>query len=246
MYWRAWAPGSLTSARGGGHGPAHVVGDHDDLEAELAHRVRRLFDGFLGGVHGHHGRRSHAVGEGPEHLGIHPVHRARHRAAQILVGIRDVEEPERRIHEREVDAEVVESLVEEPRHHGGGPVQRIAGLPPPRGPMGTALHALGRRHLVPARVLGLLHELVDDGGAAHVAQEVEEDRDGLEPVAIAVDHRVIELRAHRRRLGILRVGHGEPPPAFLGQSSSQVKPPTKVTDSSECQTISAARAGPVG
>jgi hypothetical protein len=38
-------------------------------------------------------------------------------------------------------------------------------------------------------------------------QEVEEDRDGLEPVAVAVDHRVIELRAHRRRLGILGIGH---------------------------------------
>src|SRR5437867_3335771 len=82
------------------------------------------------------------------------------------------------------------------------PSSRVAGLTPPGGPMRTALHPLGRRHLVPARVLGLLHELVHDGGAAHVAEEVEEDRDGLEPMAVAVDHRVIELRAHRRRLGI--------------------------------------------
>src|SRR5262249_37087896 len=53
----------------------------------------------------------------------------------------------------------------------------------------------------------LLHEPVDGGGAAHVAQEVEEDRYRLEPVSVAVDHRMTELRAHVRRFRVFRVSH---------------------------------------
>jgi len=71
-----------------------VVGDHDDLEAELAHGVGRLFDRFLGRVDGHHRGRRDPIAIGREHLGVHEVHRARDAAADLLVGVVDVEEAE--------------------------------------------------------------------------------------------------------------------------------------------------------
>src|SRR6266436_9350858 len=90
---------------------------------------------------------------------------------------------------------------------------------------GLGFHALGRGHLVPARVLRLLHELLDRGGSAHVGEEVEEDRHRLEPVSVAIDHRMAELRTHRRRAGATRVGHDAPPCSWvLGQAAGQVKP----------------------
>ena len=60
-------------------------------------------------------------------------------------------------------------------------------------------------------VLGPLDELVDDRRRRRrLAKVVEEDRDGLQPVAVAVDHGVIESRPHCRRLGTLRVRHRRP------------------------------------
>src|SRR5262249_22470718 len=103
--------------------------------------------------------------------------------------------------------------------------ERVGGFAPPRGPVRPPVHALGRRHLVPARVLRLLHESVDGGGPAYVAQEIEEDRYGLEPVPVPLDHRMTKLRPHRRRFRVLGVGHG---PSYLlspfyGHARRQVK-----------------------
>ena len=188
----------------------HVIGDHHHLEPELADSVGRLLDRLLGCVHRHHRRRRHPVLERGEHLRVHAVHRAGHRAPQFLVGIRHVKEPERGVDQGEVDAEVVEALVEEARDHRGGPVERAGGLPPPRRPHEAPVEPVGRRGVVPGGVGRLLHELLDRARhlrPGHVAEIVEEDRDRLQPVPVPVDHRVSELRPHLRRLRVPRIGH---------------------------------------
>src|SRR5262249_12515492 len=95
----------------------------------------------------------------------------------------------------------------------------------------------------PARVLRLRHELVDDGRAADLAEVVEEDRNGLEPVAVPIDHGMVELRANRRRLGILRIGHGSSywcgSRVIVGASHADgsvlLSPPDAAPEDAECR-----------
>jgi len=77
--------------------------------------------------------------------------------------------------------------------------------------MRALVHPFGQGHLVPARILGLLQELLDGGGASHITEVVEKDGNGLEPVAVTVDDGVIKPPANRRRLRIRGIGHDVPP-----------------------------------
>ncbi len=198
-------------AHEGGYGAADVVGDHQHLEAELAHGVGRLLDGLLGRVHRHHGGGGDAMGIGPEHLRVHPVDGTRHRSPDLLVGVRDVEEPERGIEDAEVEPEVVEPLVEEPRHHGRGSVEGAGRLAPPGGPVNPPAHPFVGRQVVPGRLAGLLHEPIHHRWPGHVTQVIEEDGNRLQPVSVAIDDGMIETRPHGCRLGVLRVRHRSPP-----------------------------------
>src|SRR2546425_411637 len=134
--------------------------------------------------------------------------RSTHARPNLLIGVVDVEQPERGVEQAEVDAEVVEPLVEEFRHHGGGPVERVARLAPPRGPERPLVQSLLAGHRVPAALDVLALEVLDERRPADLLQVVEEDRHWLEPVAVAVDDRVVELPPDLRGLGIFDVGHG--------------------------------------
>jgi hypothetical protein len=106
--------------------------------------------------------------------------------------------------------------VEQGGQHRRGTVTRVArGQAPPR----RADHA-GRPHLVgveapdgrPAGEHAL--EALDGGGAAHLAQDLEQHRQVLDGVAVGVDDRVVELGADGLD-GAL--GHGPPPAADGGR-----------------------------
>jgi hypothetical protein len=189
------------------HRPLHVVGDHDDLHAQLAHRVGGFLDGLLRSVDRDHRGGGDAGTIGREHLRVHPVHRARAGAAQLLVGIAHVEETQGGVEQAEVDAEVVQPLVEEARDHGGGAVEGIGGLAPPGGPVLPPVSPLLAAPLVPAGLRLLLHEMVGHRRARHLPEIVEEDRHRLQPVAVAVDDGMVEPGADGGGLGVFRVSH---------------------------------------
>ena len=192
----------------GRHRPPHVVRDHQDLEPEFTNGVRRLLDRLVRRVHGHDRRRRDPVRVRLEHLRVHPVDRAGHGAPDLLVGVADPEKPERGVEDAEVDAEVVQSFVEEPRDHGGRAIERPGRLTPPGRAMDAPSQSFLGGDVVPGRVRGLLDERFDDRGACDVAQVVEEDRHRFEPVTVTVDDGMVESSAHRRGLRMLEIRHG--------------------------------------
>ncbi len=92
--------------------PTHVA-EHDRLGAERADRVLELGDRLLGCHRGQDRHRGHAVGVRAVELGVDlVVHAARDRA-DLVVGDRHETQPETRVEHREVDAELVEPLVQQ-------------------------------------------------------------------------------------------------------------------------------------
>ena len=166
----------------------------------VVHLLDRL--GRLGEAE--HADRHHAVEVGREQVGDHRVVGADGDVAQLGVG--DVA-AQRETHagedDGEVDAPVVEAVVEEARERGGGAVAHVDRDAPVRRAAEPALPSLLDRELVPPveAVPVARAELVDIGGAADLGDVVEVDREELDPVAIGVDHRVVELGAHLRALG---------------------------------------------
>ena len=122
-------------------------------------------------------------------------------------------QPGGRIDDREIGADLVEPLVEEMRHHRRRAVISVAGLASPE-----ARH----RHPAPAalldahqqRVAGHRHrgeEPVRRQITAHLAHLLTEHRIVLDPMAVAVDDRVIELGADLRRGEVGVTAHEFPP-----------------------------------
>jgi len=85
----------------------------------------------------------------------------------------------------------------------------LAGAPPGR-PERPLVPALVTAHGVPATLHVLGFEVLDERRPADLLQVVEEDRHGLEPVAVAIDDGVIQTPADVGGLGILDVGHRVP------------------------------------
>ena len=112
-----------------GHRAQHVAREHERLEPERG-RELELLDRFVGRVHRDHAGRDHAITEPGEHLGVVEVVRARRRAPQLVVAHarqRDHLQAGARVDDREVEADLVESLVEQARQHGGAAVERVLG-----------------------------------------------------------------------------------------------------------------------
>ncbi|MYB38558.1 MAG: hypothetical protein F4Y26_14490 [Gammaproteobacteria bacterium] len=176
----------------------HAV-QHHRLEAQRA-RVFELGDGLVRRVHGNHSRRRDAVLERLEEFGLVGVEcAARSEASFVVVHPRQAESHGGE-QDAEVDAEFVETLVEQARHHGGGAVAGVLGGRAPEGLLGNVLAAaLCRRHAE-----GTSHPLAVHlhrphcGVAADLAHGRPHHGGVFEPVAVGVDDGMAQARSEFR------------------------------------------------
>src|SRR5262249_27677651 len=124
----------------------------------------------------------------------------------------------RRIDDREIAAELVETLVEQARHHRARAVQRIAGLASPETRLGAPpAPPLGRRHA--ERGLRGLQRGVESIGspvATHLSHPLAEDGIELDPVAVAVDDWMVQARPDLRCRQVPVPAHVLSPPRSTG------------------------------
>ena len=142
--------------------------------------------------------RRHAVLELLEIARRHDVVGADHGAAGRVVHDARQPQPGGRIDDREIGADLVEPLIQQMRDHRRGAVVGVAGLAGPEAghryapplALGDAQHqrVAGRRHR--------LEEPVGREVAAHLAHLLGEDRIVLDPMAVAVNDRVVQLGAN--------------------------------------------------
>ena len=202
----------------GGHRPAHEAAEHHHLVAELARRVVQLLDRLRGRVHRDDRGRHDPVRVLAELVGGEHVVGAADRAAQPRVLHTMEREPGGRIHDAQVDAELVQPLVHEPWHHRGRAIEHVFAR---RGPERFLAHPapapLGERHL--ERVgdaLGGGVEAFDRGRAADAAELLLHDGPVFDPVAVGVDDRVVEAGAKLSGLGRTVGEHGHPQARSIG------------------------------
>ena len=175
----------------------------EHLQAEAV-RVFHLLDrlGRLGQAQ--HPDRHHPVEVRREQVRHHRVVGPEGHVAEVGIGDVTAEgQPDAREHDRQVDAPVVEAVVEQARDGGGGAVSDVDGHAPVRRPAQALLPPFLDGELVPAvePVPVPSAEPVDVRRAPDLGDVVEVHREQLDPVAVGVDHRVVELLAH---LGALR------------------------------------------
>ena len=195
-----------------------MAGHHDGLEAELADGVAQHGDGVIRIVHRHDGTHRHAVGVRRVEAADPSIDRLGHRRGNVGVGDLEQAERHRRIEDGEVDAHLVEPLVEQPRQVRGGAIAGVPTLPAPPRRHGPPL-APHRRVVAAAdrdRCVERAADLpvpVAQIGAALVLQVrhdlVVEQRAELDEVAVGIDDRVIEAGPDLGRLADRRLEHGE-------------------------------------
>src|SRR5262249_26409290 len=79
-------------------------------------------------------------------------------------------------------------------------VERVGGhAPPDRATQAMVLAFLPRRAIPRFVAAPERPDLIDGLGTGHLAEILEEDRDRLHPVAVTVDHRVLQPGAYLRR-----------------------------------------------
>ena len=184
----------VDALRRGGNHTLLVAAEHDHPVAQLSDRVVELGDRLIRGARGddRHGRQAAAMGR--EQVGRHPVVRACSVAMQLVLRNAVDREAEARVDDGEIDAQLGQPFVQQRGQKRRGLVARVGrNAPPDRAaqPFVLALPPVAAIPLVvptPQRA-----HLVDRAGTAHVAQIVEEDRDRLEPMAVAIDHGMPEL-----------------------------------------------------
>ena len=111
-------------------GPRDRARQHDRLESELTDGVVELGDRFFGRVRRNRGDRLESVAVAGVHLGVVAVDRMRKSTSQLGVRHRR-HQPIRRVHHREVDAELVEAPVHQVGQHDGRPVEGVSRRQPP-------------------------------------------------------------------------------------------------------------------
>ena len=91
--------------------------------------LRRLkhLDGFVRRVHGNDRRRRHPVSKGSKCLGTVRIERTTARQARFIVMDAGDTQAAGWVHHSEIDPNLVQAFVEKLRHHGRGPVARVAG-----------------------------------------------------------------------------------------------------------------------
>ena len=113
-------------------------GQHDGLEAELPDGVLELVDGLLGREGRDARHRFEAIAEVGVDLGVVAVEGPGHGPAQLVVGEGGDRQAVGRVQQGEVDAELIEAVVQEIGEHGRRPVERVLGGDAPPGRAGHA------------------------------------------------------------------------------------------------------------
>ena len=151
---------------------------------------------FLGGVHRDDRRRRQPVAETTEVIGRDDVVGADHGAPRRVVLDARQAQPRGRVDDHKVEAQLVEAVVEQLWHHRSGAVERIFRLARPEGLLADALvAAFGDRHRQNlARCPHSLQKAVPGEVAADLAHLVAEHRIVLDPMAIAIDDRMVDFR----------------------------------------------------
>ena len=189
--------------------PVHEPVDEDRLQAELEDGVLEGRDGLLGRVGGDLRHRRQAVGVGPVHLGAEGVQRPAGDLAHLGVLDRRGGQRAARVEHGEVDAEIAEALVEEPRELRGGAIQGVGRRQAPpgrarrpvRAPLGLREPAPGPQHRLvvvdASRLLEALREVAPALRLHVLAHELHQHGPGLDEVPVGVDDGVAEARAQR-------------------------------------------------
>ena len=180
---------------------------HHRLQPELTDRIAHLGDRFFGGVARDHRGRGETRGMGPEGVGDVTVVRAARGDPQGGVADLRGEKAFAGIHDREVDAELLETRRVELRERGCCTIERVLRRPHPRARIGGRVRGVsGETELTLDRELPVR---VDDRRAPDLVEVVEKHLGHLDRVAIGIDHRMAErgpyvacsARRHVRRVG---------------------------------------------
>src|SRR5437764_12296774 len=190
----AKAAGLAPPLAGGFDRPVHQAPENRDLVAELLDGIVKLLDRLLGGVHGDDRGRGHAVAEIAEIFGRHDIVGPTGGTARLAVADPRHAQPTGRIDDREIEPNLVEAFVQEPREYGGREIagvlrrmspERLLADPPPA----TLLdrHRQDAARAAPDRVPAAHRRLT-----ANFAQLFGKDRAILDPVPVGIDDRMVE------------------------------------------------------
>ena len=183
----------------GGNRPLLVAAKHDGAIAELPDRIVELGDRLLRRARRDDRHRREAAAVWREHLGRHPVVGASGVPVKLIGRNAVDEQSEGRIDDGEVDAELRQALVEERGKERSGLVARVGRRAPPDRAAQALVLALVPAHPIPLVVPPPERaQLIDRARPARLAQPLQENRDRLDPVAVAVDDRMLKLRADAR------------------------------------------------
>ena len=105
----------------------HQAGHHHHFEPQLSHRVFQLRDRLIGRIHRNHRRRRHPVRERAKLLRDIGIEGAAGRATRIGVGIKRDPQCASGIQHREVQAQLVQTLVKQAREQRSGAIDRVRG-----------------------------------------------------------------------------------------------------------------------
>ncbi len=184
-------------------GPQHEPTEQERSQPERAVGVLELGDCFLRCVRRDDPHGAQAIAVRRVALRVVPIACPRQRATHLVVVECHRHQTQRRVQQREVDADVVEALVQQLRQHRGGAIERVHTRQRP--PSRTAV-----THGAPSRIVHCAHErraadhLVEparDVVAGLVGNQIPHQRHELDAMTVGVDHGVIESSANCPRAG---------------------------------------------
>jgi hypothetical protein len=183
------------------------TGHHDCLQAEGADGVVELGNGLVRSERRYGRDGLESIAEVAVRLGVVDVERAGHRLSQFVVGHAGDREAVCGIEQRVVDSDLVEALIHQRRQHRSRAIDGVLrGQSPERHARGVGLPSLvGRHH---ARVLAAVDHALEafgDRRVGDIADDVFDDGEVFDEMAVAVDDRVVDAVAYRGHF----VGGGE-------------------------------------
>jgi hypothetical protein len=176
-----------------GNRSRHSGRDHRDLQAH-PRRTFEFADRFIGSVHRDRGGRRDSVAKLSADLRVHRIQGATCDPPHLGIEDRRQRQPERGIQNGKIDAELIKPAVQQARRHHGREIVRVVRDAPPGAAhvARVAISARARRMLAQLAVVSLEHP-----GSADFLKIFVEERCGLDQMAVAVDHRMIEPVAER-------------------------------------------------
>jgi hypothetical protein len=188
-------PGEMARHRGRllgepGDRAAYECRHHHDLEAEPCD-VLEFRDCFGGRVHWHARRRRYAIGVLAENIGMIVVESAADSAAQFVILYMGREQTLAGVQDGEIEAHLVETLMQQLRHGGGRAVVGIfGGIRPPYRARNAKFAALFERGVVPAEIEGSIEGrlvALEERPAANVADVVEQRGLEFDYMTVGID-----------------------------------------------------------